>query len=206
MFEEALYDETRKVLAQLGTLEFLKSFYLAGGTALAMQLGHRKSIDLDFFTPQFPPHDSLIKNLSPLSLEHTTPLEGALDVVVEGVKVSFLRYEYQVLEDFHLYLNVRVADVVDIGCMKLTAISSRGAKKDFLDLAFLLRKMSLNELLAHFQEKYAGVNYNLIHILKSLTYFNDAEEDPEPDLIVLTSWEKVKEEINGKVRKVMAQY
>ncbi len=82
--------------------------------------------------------------------------------------------------------------------MKLDAVSSRGSKKDFIDIYFLLQKYSLNELLNIFQKKFSEIEYNKIHLLKSLAYFDDAEDEPMPKMIKKIDWEKIKKFITKK--------
>ena len=92
-----------------------------------------------------------------------------------------------------------MADERDIGAMKIEAISGRGSKKDFVDLFMLLKKYPLSELLNFFHEKYKKYNYNMLHILKSLSYFYDADANIEPEYIVPINWEEVKKFIKNKV-------
>jgi hypothetical protein len=115
-----------------------------------------------------------------------------LHAVVQGVKVSFLGYAYPLLFSLRKFLGVQVADPRDIACMKLSAIASRGTKRDFVDLYAAAREVRLRELLDLFQQKYARTRYNTVHLLKSLVYFADAEMDPMPDLLARLSWDEIK--------------
>lgn len=202
MFEASLYPKTKQVLEKLVKLEVINNFYLAGGTALALQLGHRKSIDLDFFTPKFPSKNLLLKQLSVLNPKVIQEAEGTLDVIIDTVKVSFLKYQYGMIQEFTRYNNLNMASVLDIGCMKLTAISSRGSKKDFVDLYFIMKKYSLQSLLDAVASKFSDVDYSMMHILKSLSYFEDAQNDPDPDFLVKTNWESVKNKILDETLKL----
>ena len=87
--------------------------------------------------------------------------------------------------------------------MKIDAISSRGSKKDFIDLYFLLEKYKLEELIGFFEKKYSGIKYNKLHIFKSLVYFDDAENEPMPVMTQKAEWEKIKERIGVEVRKLI---
>src|SRR3989338_1498675 len=127
MHPETLASETRRVLEKIGKQPFLSDFYLAGGTALALHLGHRESIDLDFFSEYDFSLEKLRKEMSELGryvLVNEEP--GTLDGMLENVKVTFLRYQYPLLFPLVPFLNIRIADERDIACMKIDAISSRG--------------------------------------------------------------------------------
>lgn len=204
MYSETLYPETSKVLSKLAKYSLMKGFYLAGGTGLALQLGHRKSIDLDFFSSIFPRNDLLLQKLSDLKPQVLSESEGTLDLSIDGVKVSFLEYNYRLLQGLINYEEVRVASILDIACMKITAISSRGSRKDFVDLYSIFSKYSLKEILNNFMKKYQNISYNKVHILKSLTYFKEADEEPELDYIVKTNWEEVKERVCEEVKKLIS--
>jgi predicted nucleotidyltransferase component of viral defense system len=193
MFESAIDLKTRQVLNKIKDALVLDDFYLAGGTALSLILGHRKSVDLDFFCSRFPKVEILIAKLKHLSPKIINQDKGTLDLYIDGVKVSFLEYKYPLIGDFLEFDGVKIASLDDIACMKLSAISSRGSKKDFIDLYFILQKKNLKELLSLFEKKFEGVNYQMAHILKSLIYFEEAEKDPDPLFLVSFDWEKAKD-------------
>lgn len=203
MHEETLYPKTKQVLAELQNLDLLHNFYLAGGTGLALQLGHRKSIDLDFFTPKYPKPISLLQNLTQYNPRVISESAGTLDLEIHDVKVSLLEYTHNLLEPLIDYQKIKIASVLDIACMKITAISSRGTRKDFIDLKFILEIYSLSKILAAFEKKYTQVKYNKLHILKSLVYFADAEQDPNPDCVVECNWKEVKEQIRTEVKQFL---
>ena len=134
MHEETLYLETKNVLERIRAEGILKDFYLAGGTALALQLGHRKSIDLDFFSKNYPSkNEVLVREFEKYHPTISMEDEGTLSLFIDEVKVSFFKYKYKLLEKPAYYNGVKLASVLDIACMKLIAISQRGAKKDFVD-------------------------------------------------------------------------
>jgi len=204
MHAESIDKKTKRVLDEIKTCEFLKSFYLAGGTALAIQLGHRKSIDLDFFSQNPFSIFNMEKKLSLIGkyvLEKKD--EGTLDGLLNNVKLSFFRYNYKQLYPFVDFEKIKLADERDIACMKIDAISSRGSKKDFIDLYFLLEKYSLSELITFFERKYSDISFNKMHILKSLVYFDDAENEPLPIMIKEIKWKEVKEKIIKETKKLM---
>ena len=192
MHEETLYLKTKNTLEKIRHEEMLNSFYMAGGTALALQLGHRKSVDLDFFSQNYPSHERLLQTFGKYQLIIVQQAKGTLDVFIDDVKVSFFEYKYPLLEDTHPYKQIKLASTLDIACMKIAAIAQRGTKKDFVDLYVLLQSFTLDEILRAFEKKYAGTVYQRLHILKSLVYFDDAENDPEPDYISPIKWKDVK--------------
>jgi hypothetical protein len=201
MHGEAIDAKTKSVLEKIVKSEIAKKFYLAGGTALAIQMGHRKSIDFDFFSAEKFSVPILKKKLSKigkfvLDYEEEQTLSGSLN----GVKISFFHYNYKLLFPPVFFLGAKLADGRDIAAMKIDTVSARGNKKDFVDLYFLLNKYSLSELFDIFEKKYSGIKYNKLHILKSLVYFDDADRDPMPEMLEKESWEKIKDEIAERVK------
>ena len=191
---EVITAEVGNILRELGGKEYMKAFYLAGGTALGLHMGHRKSVDLDFFSEQTFSEDALLSKVQALpdfSLVAKDP--RTLHCHVQAVKVSFIGYAYPVLSAFREFHGISIADPIDVVCMKISAISSRGTKRDFVDLYMMAKSEGLGTLLGHFQKKFAQANYNLVHVLKSLVYFDDAEKDPMPDMLAPLSWEEVKQ-------------
>lgn len=204
MYAKSIDEKTKRVLEKIKKKEFLKNFYLAGGTALAIQLGHRKSIDLDFFSQKSFPIFRMEKELSLIGkyvLEKKD--EDTLDGLLDNVKISFFRYDYKQLYPFVEFEGIKIADEQDIACMKIDAISSRGSKKDFIDLYFLLEKYNLSELIIFFEQKYSDIKFNKMHIFKSLIYFDDAEDEPMPIMIKEVKWEEVKNKIIEEVGKLV---
>lgn len=190
---EVLDEATERTLRELQP-SVLGPFYLAGGTGLALRLGHRRSRDLDFFLAGPLDEEALLQELQDLegfSLVAKAP--HTLHAVIQGTKVSFLEYAYPVLFPFEMYLSAKVADPRDIACMKISAIASRGTKRDFVDLYAASQRFGLPRLLDLFKEKFARLRYSLVHVLKSLTYFEDADRDPMPDMLVPLCWGEVKE-------------
>ncbi|MFA6042980.1 MAG: nucleotidyl transferase AbiEii/AbiGii toxin family protein [Patescibacteria group bacterium] len=199
---EVITARAYRLLATIGREPSLKAFYLAGGTALALQLGHRVSVDLDFFTPKHFSVPVLRKCLQ--SLGRYEPVLQEADTLiarVDGVKVSFFAYRYRLLFPFLKDQGVSLADRRDIACMKLDAISDRGSKKDFVDLYFLLQEYNLSKLFTLFSKKYSSVHFNTAHILKSLVYFEDAETEPMPRMLLPVPWKKIQAAIILAVRE-----
>jgi predicted nucleotidyltransferase component of viral defense system len=203
MSQEIISKKTRTNLEILKKSGILKDFYLVGGTGAALQLKHRLSLDLDFFTKENIDTKALIqkiKNLGNFSIEKEAL--NSLTSIFQGTIITFLKYDYPCLFQFKNIEGVKVADLRDIGCMKISAISSRGAKKDFIDLFYICQKIiSLQGLLKLFQKKYKNVDYNMNHILKSIIYFEDAEKNPMPKMIIPVLWEQVKSFLKKEIKK-----
>ncbi|MCF7833863.1 MAG: nucleotidyl transferase AbiEii/AbiGii toxin family protein [Candidatus Pacebacteria bacterium] len=196
MYIETLDEKTNKVFHLLKNTVTVFDFCLAGGTGLSLQLGHRISIDLDFFTNKEFETERLIQSLKLLGkLEIEETKEDTFNGSLDGVKISFFKTPVNLLFEKKDFEGLKIADERDISAMKILAISNRGSKKDFVDLYFLLKRYSIQDILNFFKEKYASYGYNLMYILKSLVYFNDAEDDVEPIYIIKTDWKDIKKEI-----------
>lgn len=200
---KALPPKTNKLikLFQQKRLGFLTDFYLSGGTALSLQLGHRESIDLDFFNQEdFDPR-LIQQELEKIGkLEDIQLDKNTLNAFLKGVKVQFLGYPYPLLESTDNWKGIRISSIVDIACTKLHTISMRGSKKDFVDLYFVLKRYKLKELFTKLKKKYPKTDYNKAHILKSLVYFDTADGQPMPRMHKKANWAEVKETIKNKVK------
>lgn len=207
MHLETLAPATSILLKRLENERFLSSFYLAGGTALALYYGHRQSVDLDWFSKDAINTKALIKKLSAIGNfellnEETNTLEGYLD----KVKVSFMTYPYPLLNKKNkLFKKVFLASALDIATMKLSAISGRNTKKDFIDLYWYLQveKTDLTSLFAKMKKKFSGTQYDMLHVYKSLVYFKEAETQPMPIMLAKISWEKVKKYFVAETSKII---
>ncbi|HPW18820.1 MAG TPA: nucleotidyl transferase AbiEii/AbiGii toxin family protein [Candidatus Aminicenantes bacterium] len=191
MFETVLSPPAAKTLKLLSQEDFLKSFYLAGGTGCALHIGHRRSQDFDFFSQADFEIFSLqivLRNLGRFVADYSDA--GTLVGRLDGTKISLIHYAYPLLEEATCYMDVRVASLVDIGCMKIDAISSRGTKRDFVDLLFILKTLSLDlkTFFGNFERKYGPDGFNRHHVLKSLVYFEDADKEPDPEMLAEFSW------------------
>ena len=203
MHWQALPQKTAHLLKKLARQDFRPPFYLSGGTALSLHLGHRESEDLDFFGPkEFDPLavQRQLEGLGPLREVEISP--GTLNLFLEGVKLQFLHYPYRLLEPTVSWQKVPISSVVDIACTKLQTVAMRGSKKDFIDLYFLLRNYPLAVLFQKMKSKYSNVDYSQTHILKSLVYFADADNQPMPKMHTLVSWPEVKKEITKLVKEL----
>jgi len=175
---------------------------LAGGTALALHLGHRHSEDLDFFRAESFDVDDLLARLGRIGDVHVQSRTGdTLHVVLAGLRLSFLTQEVPLLFPASPYRGLMLADPRDIAVMKVVAIGGRGSRKDFIDLYFLLRGgMSLPEILTLIAERFDRIDYNAYHLQKSLVWFEDAEAEPMPQMIRDVDWQSVRDEIRGAVK------
>lgn len=185
------------------SLEGLGQFYLVGGTALALQLGHRLSIDLDLFTTEPFSKADLIELLNAHFETVLQESEGTSMLVtsIEQIKVDFVKMSYPIGFPALEVEGVRMLDIRDIAPMKLKAITQRGSKKDFYDIYFLLDQLPLSEILHLFAEKFK--QQEVFHVIKSLTYFEDAEQYAAPKVFDETiTWEKVKIQVSKAVQQL----
>ena len=196
--------QTEVVLNTLKSLPWMKPYYLAGGTALALQYNHRQSIDLDWFNQKDIQTTALIAELSELGdFELTQHEKNTVEGMLDEVKVSFMTYPYPLLEPVVLYEDsVPLAHPTDIALMKLGAIARRNTKKDFIDLYLFLQKndMNLQELLRLTEKKFPKVKYDLVHLYKSLVYFTEADQEPMPNMITKIQWKEVKNFFEQEVK------
>lgn len=201
MFTNILPGNTEQILRRLRKTDLINNFYLTGGTALSLQIGHRESEDLDFFTQNDFKPELVQRELEIIGrLENVELDKETLNCFLDGVKFQFLYYPYPLLEPKIEWENIQISSKLDIACTKLITISARGSKKDFIDIHFLLKEYNLQTLFNKLKEKYPNTDYNETHILKSLVYFVDADGQPSPRMHKEVSWEKVKEEIISKVK------
>jgi predicted nucleotidyltransferase component of viral defense system len=193
---------TLGLLKSLMAKNYLEQFVLVGGTALALQIGHRKSIDLDMFTILDLDTDVLVDSLKKeYQVTERIKTKGSLISDIEGIKVDFIRFKYSFAYPIKEMDGIRLLAVEDIAPMKIDAISGRGSKKDFYDLYFLLERFSLEEILALYSAKYQ--HSTLFHVIKSLTWFEDAEPQTPPDILdKKVTWDKVKKRILQAVTKL----
>ena len=195
---EALTPATRQALKQVGRLAFMDDFYLAGGTGLALHLGHRFSIDLDFFSPDASAvgpvqRDTLRILLDDSSLIITYDSDGTFAASWQGVGISFFRLAlYPLVQEPLLVEGIRLATIQEIGAMKLAAIIDRGTRKDLVDLYYILQSISLEQAFKVASVKYAHVHSFPVSAVRALAYFSDAETLPMPPMLDRTPWSKMK--------------
>lgn len=197
---ETIYPDTLDLLKRLMAREELAPFALAGGTSLALHLGHRISVDLDFFGKHDFDAEELLALYAELGSFHLLNQSKSLLIVsLNGVKVDVINYRYAPLRPILEWEGIRLMGLADIAAMKLAAIAGRGRMRDFIDLYFLLQHFSLLEMMGFYNEKFSDGSEFLI--AKSLTYFADAESDEPPRMLVATDWEEVKTTIRREVGK-----
>lgn len=203
MYTNILPGNTSSILQNLKNTDFICNFYLSGGTSLALQIGHRESQDLDFFNQNDFQPELIQRELESIGkLKGITIAKGTLNCFLDNVKLQFLYYPYKLLEPKIIWENISLSSKLDLALTKLITISSRGNKKDFIDIYFLLKEYNLQNLFEKLKDKYSNSDYNEMHILKSLVYFVDADEEPMPRMHQEVDWEKIKEEIISKVKSI----
>jgi hypothetical protein len=176
-----LDDARRAILPLLKEVASSEGFYLAGGTGLALQLGHRDSIDFDFFLPRDYDTNALITTLESVFATHSLSLtqheKNTVSCLIdETIQLSFLGYAYPLIKAPVASEYFPLASIEDIGCMKLSAITGRSVEKDYVDLYFILKRIPLAELLALSVQKHPSLDSALI--LKCLVYFDDVQREP----------------------------
>jgi len=206
LYPETLEPKTKKLLEKMKNCDWLKDFYLAGGTAFALQYGHRRSVDLDWFSENNFSNKILLNKLSKLGkFELLNEEEWTLEGYLDGVKISFMRYPYPLLEKKIKYDGkVCLASSLDIALMKITAISGRNVKKDFIDLFLYLNKenISLEKIFLKMKKKFKAIDYDIVHICKSLVYFKEADAQPNPKMLSDISWDTVKKFFLKEVKRI----
>ena len=204
LYTQTVESNTLGLLKRLMADDTLHSFNLVGGTALSLQIGHRKSIDLDLFTQTDFVADEILQHLldNGYSPQVRHAQKQTLIIEIEGIKVDFIRFRYPFANDILLWEDIRLADIRDIACMKIDAIMGRGKKKDFCDLYFLLQRFSLKDMMTWYANMFQ--HSTLFHVFKSLTWFEDANLEGELDVFDETyDWEKAKETIVKAVEKTI---
>ena len=176
-----------------------KNHRLVGGTSLALQYGHRLSIDLDFFTSEFIEHEEILINIKSI---------GKVDVVskskyiscffINDVKVDFVSLPYHWIDDPIIEDSISLASINDIAAMKLSAITNRGSKKDFIDLQLIMKHLELKKMMSLYHQKYPDGMEMLV--LRSLMYFDDADLQPDPVMLTEYDWNEVKAFILDQVK------
>lgn len=191
---------TLELLKQIQSMEEFSGLCLAGGTALAIQTGHRKSIDLDFFG-QIEFEQLAINELFACfnSVEVLKKTRNINIFEINDIKVDFVNYSYPWLQKPLIIDGLLLAQKEDIAAMKIAAITGRGSKKDFIDLYFLMQDYSLKQILDFYAKKYFDASIYLA--IKSLIYFEDADQEENPEMLVDISWESIKTIIKSQVRE-----
>lgn len=195
----SVIDENRKnVLKKITDNIHLEKYYMAGGTALALQTGIRESFDFDFFVQKEYDTQLLLNELKKLGKLNVTYIsKDTLHCVLDEVQLTFLYFPNELIKELikvDNYNNLYLASIIDIATMKLIAISQRGTKKDFFDLYNICTKYnySLKDIFNFLDIKYNQDKLNYFHIEKSVIYFEDAEDEILPKTYIEYDWEKIK--------------
>lgn len=199
---QTIRPELLELLRKIMSSDIFKDFNLVGGTSLALQIGHRFSIDIDMFGNSEIDEFEFIEELS--TFGNVVVLKKSKNIIilsVDGIKVDFVNYKYPLLEEITNIENIRLVSDKDIAAMKLNAIAGRGSRKDFIDLYFLLKRYSLKELLNFYKTKY--LDGSEFMVLKSLTYFEDAEKEEIPLMFEPIDWNQIKQTIIIEEQKLI---
>ena len=207
---EAITPACCAALDVLRKQSFIRKFYLAGGTALALQLGHRISKDLDWFSSS-----AQLKKAERDKIRRALGRTGAFVVTGEqdtllftrllDAEVSFIYQHHPLVEPTVDLEGVALASPVDIGLMKLAAIKDRGTRRDFVDLYCLRQVVTLEQLIDRAQIKYMDRPDFLLILARALAYFEDAEQQPMPDMLKRVRWADVKRYAQEGARYIVQQ-
>lgn len=172
--------ETFSLIRELQALPALKNFYLVGGTALALQLGHRNSIDIDLFTRTDFDSDELLVLLEKKYKVETRFKKGSTIIsLVNNIKTDFIRHDYPLVNQPITEEEITFLSKEDIAAMKVHAITQSGKRvKDFIDIYFLLEYFTMNEIMGFFAKKYPGMSVMIA--MKAIHYFEDIDEQIDP--------------------------
>jgi len=208
MHAGTLSKSAQAALAVLGTSGIFKSSYLAGGSALALHLGHRRSYDFDFYTQKNIRAEDIASQLGELGNFKTTLLEPPHTLLGEfqGVKLSIFRYNYPLIEKVSTFQNIALASLADISAMKLSAITGRATKRDYVDLYLLAIRFSLEQIFQWFDKKFGVLGNNMYVIIKALGFFVDAESDDMPQMLIKVSWRQVKDFFTSESLRLAKKY
>lgn len=199
---ETVEQHTLELLRSLMRLPELDGFLLVGGTSLSLQIGHRISVDIDLFsTAKFDSERLLDILREQYEVDISDKGIRTLNLRLNGVKTDILHYPYPLLQQSLEVDGIRMMSRRDICAMKLGAISGRAEKKDFYDLYFLLKEYRFSEMLEFYRTKFS--TDDIFHILKSVTYFTEADSSPQPNLLEKITWMEVKRTIQREVRSYL---
>ena len=207
MFEKVLSKNAKESLAVLGKSGLMKSAYLAGGTALALQIGHRYSYDFDFFTKKEFDERIFLQKITKILPDFELEKKDWRTILgyLGKIRFSYFYYQYPLLFKTMNFSGINIADPRDIAAMKIAALSDRGTKRDFVDLYFIFAEekiTTLPETLKLYDRKFKAFRQNKIHIIKSFSYFEDADREEMPKMIKTVRWKNVKEYFIAEQKKI----
>lgn len=170
---------------------------------MALHIGHRQSIDIDLFGKSELEADNLIPELNDIGKLTTLKVSKNIKIFeINNIKLDIVTYQYNIIREIKVVDAIRLVSKEDIGAMKLNAITGRGSKKDFVDLYFLLKDFTFKELINFYFDKYPNGSEFLLY--KSMTYFDDADVQPMPEMIIPASWLEIKKLISSETNKFFA--
>ena len=207
LYKETVESSTLELLNSLQSQPYLVGFYLVGGTALALRIGHRRSVDLDLFSNFSFDVVQLLENLTAdynfnLFFSANNTIKGSID----NVKVDFISHRYPFISEPVVEEEIEMLSFQDIIAMKLNAISANGQRvKDFIDIFYLIRSFSIEQMIGFYKKKYT--QYNEVSVLKSLVYFDDIDFNDWPEITAEPNlkWHVVKNELEKSVKKYLKQ-
>jgi predicted nucleotidyltransferase component of viral defense system len=204
MFTKTLLPDTLRAIKLVSTFPEIRNAYLAGGTSLALQIGHRISIDLDFFTLESFDEERLANDLAThAEFVKTGTAQWTVWGTIGETKFSMFYYEYPLLDKTVEFEGLKLASLADIAAMKIHAIEDRGTRRDFIDVYFLSKVFSLREMIDLYRKKYNIAEDRLYNTLRALDYFEDAErETVMPNMLVPTDWTTVKQYFQSETKKL----
>ena len=201
LFTATVKPELLELLNAVMNESTFDSFVLVGGTSLALQYGHRDSIDLDFFGNQPIDEDLFLSKLSLFGcVQLIKKSDNVLICSVNDIKVDLVSYPYTWIGPVIHVNKLRLASDRDIAAMKLNAIAGRGSKKDFIDLYVILQRFSLNEVISFYNDKYP--DGSIFMVLKSLSYFEDADLELSPKMYIDVQWYEIKAFISEQLKHI----
>lgn len=209
LYWNTISPDMRAVMNGFGKSELGSHFYLAGGTALALQIGHRTSVDLDFFSPDLDiptVRETLQGALRGFSPELADSSWGNLVFLARNVRVGFYGYGYPLVDSPLSVENVSLASVPDIGLMKLDTLLSRASRKDFHDLYAICQRMSLRDLLDMVPRKFSHARDFEAQVVRHFVYFERAEQESPVPLIEEVEWQTVKEYFMRQAKEIGASW
>jgi hypothetical protein len=201
LFTATVKPELLELLNAVMNESTFDSFVLVSGTSLALQYGHRDSIDLDFFGNQPIDEELFLSKLSLFgSVRWIKKSDNILICTVNDIKVDLVSYPYTWIGPVIHVNKLRLASDRDIAAMKLNAIAGRGSKKDFIDLYVILQRFSLNEVISFYNDKYP--DGSIFMVLKSLSYFEDADLELSPKMYIDVQWYEIKAFISEQLKHI----
>lgn len=203
MFTETLLPDTLRALKEIKPEILPPKTYLAGGSSLALQIGHRISVDLDFFTSESFDETVLsneLRKIARFSLEQ----KGNLSVLgkIGETRFSIFSYPYNLIAPAVTFDKIHLADKKDLAAMKIHALEDRGTKRDFIDVFFLAKSFTLEQMMGFYDQKYHCLDDHLYNIIRSLNYFSDAEGEEIPTMLQPIVWKKIKEFFQGEALRL----